>query len=60
MIIKPLVFALLWLFCFPLIAQPENLKVINKIVAQVGDEIILLNELEERRIQLIVMNGGKM
>ena len=59
MIIKPLVFALLWLFCFPLIAQPENLKVINKIVAQVGDEIILLNELEERRIQLIVMNGGK-
>ena len=44
---------------FPVVAQKENLKVINKIVAQVGDEIILLNELEERRIQLIVMSNGK-
>ena len=51
-----LVFVVLLL---PVVAQKENLKVINKIVAQVGDEIILLNELEERRIQLIVMSNGK-
>ena len=44
-------------FLFPiyLFAQPEK-SVINKIVAQIGDQIILLSDIEERKLQLIVNN----
>ena len=31
-------------------------KVINKIVAQVGDQIILLSDVEERKLQFILNN----
>lgn len=44
------------LVCCPTVFGQKELKVINKIVAQIGDEIVLLNELEERRIQFIVSN----
>lgn len=36
-------------------AQSEP-KVVNKIVAQVGDQIILLSDVEERKLQFIVNN----
>jgi peptidyl-prolyl cis-trans isomerase SurA len=34
-------------------AQKDDFKVIDKIVAQIGDEIILLSSLQEQRLQLI-------
>ncbi len=34
-------------------AQGDGFKVIDKIVAQIGDEIILLSSLQEQRLQLI-------
>jgi peptidyl-prolyl cis-trans isomerase SurA len=35
------------------LAQKDDFKVIDKIVAQIGDEIILLSSLQEQRLQLI-------
>jgi peptidyl-prolyl cis-trans isomerase SurA len=51
-----LLFSFICSFSF---AQSES-KVVNKIVAQVGDQIILLSDVEERKLQFIVNNPKAM
>lgn len=34
-------------------AQPVGTKVIDRIIAQIGDEIILLSDIQNRRLELI-------
>lgn len=48
---------ILLFFIFPFLssAQSER-KIVNKIMAQVGDQVILLSDIEERKLQFIVNN----